>query len=122
MVVEATPTAEAPTEKPAAAAEYVTKTVYGFLDFTTTVGSTVMIFTPQSQSASRCLHVSFSSAMVLPGSFISGVAQHVVSSNYIGLGLLWLLGISRDWEYVIFVVTVVVLSCWEYYILIFIVD
>lgn len=30
---------------------YVTKTVYGFLDFTTTVGSTVMIFTPQSQGA-----------------------------------------------------------------------
>lgn len=51
VVVEATPTAEAPTERPAAAAEYVTKTVYGFLDFTTTVGSTVMIFTPQSQSA-----------------------------------------------------------------------
>ncbi|KAK7074523.1 hypothetical protein SK128_024526 [Halocaridina rubra] len=30
---------------------YFTKTVYGFLDFTTTVGSTVMVFTPQSQVA-----------------------------------------------------------------------
>ncbi|CAL4121901.1 unnamed protein product [Meganyctiphanes norvegica] len=30
---------------------FETKTVYGFLDFTTTVGSTVMVFTPQSQTA-----------------------------------------------------------------------
>lgn len=37
-----------------------------------------------------------------PRGLFSGVAQHVVSSNYIGLGLLWLLGISRDWEYMIF--------------------
>ncbi|KAK4286649.1 hypothetical protein Pmani_040260 [Petrolisthes manimaculis] len=30
---------------------FVTKTVYGFLDFTTLVGSTLMVFTPQSQTA-----------------------------------------------------------------------
>lgn len=29
-------------------AQWVTQTVYGFLDFTTTIGSTVMIFSPQS--------------------------------------------------------------------------
>lgn len=28
--------------------QWVTQTVYGFLDFTTTIGSTVMIFSPQS--------------------------------------------------------------------------
>ncbi|XP_071538006.1 uncharacterized protein [Panulirus ornatus] len=53
-IVEATPIASLPLPTavvPAAAAAFVTKTVYGFLDFTTTVGSTVMIFTPQSQSA-----------------------------------------------------------------------
>lgn len=27
---------------------YTTQTVYGFLDFTTTIGNTVMIFSPQS--------------------------------------------------------------------------
>lgn len=27
---------------------FVTKTVYGFLDFTTTVGSTIMVFSPKS--------------------------------------------------------------------------
>lgn len=27
---------------------YITQTVYGFLDFTTTIGNTVMIFSPQS--------------------------------------------------------------------------
>lgn len=30
---------------------YVTQTVYGFLDFTTTIGNTVMVFSPQSASA-----------------------------------------------------------------------
>ena len=29
-------------------ANMVTQTVYGFLDFTTTIGNTVMIFSPQS--------------------------------------------------------------------------
>lgn len=29
----------------------VTQTVYGFLDFTTTIGDTVMVFMPQSASA-----------------------------------------------------------------------
>lgn len=28
----------------------VTQTVYGFLDFTTTIGNTVMVFSPQSSS------------------------------------------------------------------------
>ncbi|XP_064115473.1 mucin-2-like isoform X2 [Macrobrachium nipponense] len=55
-VVVATPAAVSPTVPAEAKAhaprtDFVTKTVYGFLDFTTTVGSTVMIFTPQSQSA-----------------------------------------------------------------------
>ncbi|KAB7497708.1 hypothetical protein Anas_02811, partial [Armadillidium nasatum] len=35
--------------------KFVTETVYGFLDFTTTVGSTVMVFTPQSKSESNNL-------------------------------------------------------------------
>ena len=30
------------------ATAFVTKTVYGFLDFTTTVGSTIMVFSPKS--------------------------------------------------------------------------
>ncbi|XP_055693689.1 mucin-2 isoform X2 [Lutzomyia longipalpis] len=30
---------------------YVTQTVYGFLDFTTTIGNTVMLFSPQSSSS-----------------------------------------------------------------------
>lgn len=29
----------------------VTQTVYGFLDFTTTIGNTIMVFSPQSSSA-----------------------------------------------------------------------
>lgn len=31
---------------------YVTQTVYGFLDFTTTIGNTVMVFSPQSAAVS----------------------------------------------------------------------
>lgn len=30
---------------------YVTQTVYGFLDFTTTIGNTIMVFSPQSAAA-----------------------------------------------------------------------
>lgn len=30
---------------------YLTQTVYGFLDFTTTIGNTVMVFSPQSAAA-----------------------------------------------------------------------
>lgn len=30
------------------AVELLTQTVYGFLDFTTTIGNTVMVFSPQS--------------------------------------------------------------------------
>lgn len=30
----------------------ITQTVYGFLDFTTTIGNTVMVFMPQSASTS----------------------------------------------------------------------
>lgn len=37
---------------------YVTQTVYGFLDFTTTIGNTVMVFSPQS------------SAEIIPGELI----------------------------------------------------
>lgn len=35
-----------PTSKPEN--NFITQTVYGFLDFTTTIGHTVMIFSPQS--------------------------------------------------------------------------
>jgi len=31
--------------------ELLTQTVYGFLDFTTTIGNTVMVFSPQSSPA-----------------------------------------------------------------------
>lgn len=30
---------------------FVTQTVYGFLDFTTTIGNTIMVFSPQSAAA-----------------------------------------------------------------------
>lgn len=60
MVVEATPVIEpklVPSSTPDVSAlrptqrnDYFTKTVYGFLDFTTTVGSTVMVFTPESKA------------------------------------------------------------------------
>lgn len=33
------------------AVELITQTVYGFLDFTTTIGNTVMVFSPQSALA-----------------------------------------------------------------------
>ncbi|CAH0721522.1 unnamed protein product, partial [Brenthis ino] len=33
---------------PAPAGNFITQTVYGFLDFTTTIGNTVMVFSPQS--------------------------------------------------------------------------
>ena len=36
----------APTPRPVPSASYVTETVFGFLDFVTTVGDTVMVFTP----------------------------------------------------------------------------
>lgn len=37
-----------PTNAVKAIENYVTQTVYGFLDFTTTIGNTVMVFSPQS--------------------------------------------------------------------------
>ncbi|XP_075972215.1 uncharacterized protein LOC142974011 isoform X2 [Anticarsia gemmatalis] len=37
-----------PAPAPAPAGNYLTQTVYGFLDFTTTIGNTVMVFSPQS--------------------------------------------------------------------------
>ncbi|KAJ8919413.1 hypothetical protein NQ315_016507, partial [Exocentrus adspersus] len=41
--------------EPAATKEgnYVTQTVYGFLDFTTTIGNTVMVFSPQSAETAK---------------------------------------------------------------------
>lgn len=39
-------------EKPVPALiQFSTQTVYGFLDFTTTIGNTVMVFSPQSAPA-----------------------------------------------------------------------
>lgn len=40
--------AAAAIEPAATSNEFVTQTVYGFLDFTTTIGNTVMVFSPQS--------------------------------------------------------------------------
>lgn len=37
---------QAPSPPPAG--NFLTQTVYGFLDFTTTIGNTVMVFSPQS--------------------------------------------------------------------------
>lgn len=64
MVVEATPvimaravgssTPDLAALRPAPRDDYFTKTVYGFLDFTTTVGSTVMVFTPESKAGGGC--------------------------------------------------------------------
>ncbi|GAB0086900.1 uncharacterized protein DMENIID0001_011120 [Sergentomyia squamirostris] len=42
--IQATPTSQQ-------TINYVTQTVYGFLDFTTTIGNTVMLFSPQSSSS-----------------------------------------------------------------------
>ncbi|CAB3235876.1 unnamed protein product [Arctia plantaginis] len=39
---------ENPAPAPAPAGNFLTQTVYGFLDFTTTIGNTVMVFSPQS--------------------------------------------------------------------------
>ncbi|XP_050726374.1 uncharacterized protein LOC127003550 isoform X2 [Eriocheir sinensis] len=60
MVVEATPVVmaravgssspDSAALRPAPRDDHYTKTVYGFLDFTTTVGDTVMVFTPQSKA------------------------------------------------------------------------
>ncbi|MPC19139.1 hypothetical protein E2C01_012047 [Portunus trituberculatus] len=47
-VASSAPTKEAAPIKPSSSGELLTKTVYGFLDFTTTVAGTVMVFTPQS--------------------------------------------------------------------------
>lgn len=33
--------------------DFITQTVYGFLDFTTTIGNTVMVFSPQSAPAGK---------------------------------------------------------------------
>lgn len=37
-----------PTAVPKDLGYLVTQTVYGFLDFTTTIGNTIMVFSPQS--------------------------------------------------------------------------
>jgi len=43
----------------------VTQTVYGFLDFTTTIGNTVMVFSPQSSSVAVTGFKLFSSGYVI---------------------------------------------------------
>lgn len=45
-VVSAVSIVVQPTSKPEN--NFITQTVYGFLDFTTTIGNTVMVFSPQS--------------------------------------------------------------------------
>jgi hypothetical protein len=46
--------------KPAATDnDFITQTVYGFLDFTTTIGNTVMVFSPQSAPPGKCLRKKF---------------------------------------------------------------
>nr|CAH7764080.1 unnamed protein product [Callosobruchus chinensis] len=45
------PAASSAATVPPAAGSLVTQTVYGFLDFTTTIGNTVMVFSPQSSAA-----------------------------------------------------------------------
>ena len=46
--------------KPAAANnDFITQTVYGFLDFTTTIGNTVMVFSPQSAPPGNIFKVLF---------------------------------------------------------------
>lgn len=43
---------ESPVQPTAAISpDLVTQTVYGFLDFTTTIGNTIMVFSPQSSPA-----------------------------------------------------------------------
>lgn len=42
------PSVVKPTAVQPQAADLITQTVYGFLDFTTTIGNTVMVFSPQS--------------------------------------------------------------------------
>ncbi|CAG9856260.1 unnamed protein product [Phyllotreta striolata] len=45
---DAAATLSSQTASPGDQGNYVTQTVYGFLDFTTTIGNTVMVFSPQS--------------------------------------------------------------------------
>lgn len=42
------PVAAPPVVAPSPKNDFLTQTVYGFLDFTTTIGNTVMVFSPQS--------------------------------------------------------------------------
>lgn len=55
--VPSQPQAQAPAAaiivQPTQQANFVTQTVYGFLDFTTTIGNTVMIFSPQSAAPGK---------------------------------------------------------------------
>lgn len=46
-------------EPAAANNDFVTQTVYGFLDFTTTIGNTVMVFSPQSAPPGNICKVLF---------------------------------------------------------------
>lgn len=50
---------ENPVEPAATNDDFITQTVYGFLDFTTTIGNTVMVFSPQSAPPGEYLHKSF---------------------------------------------------------------
>ncbi|XP_012287296.1 uncharacterized protein LOC105703457 [Orussus abietinus] len=45
---QSTKVAVSTVEEPPANNDFITQTVYGFLDFTTTIGNTVMVFSPQS--------------------------------------------------------------------------
>ncbi|CAG9819962.1 unnamed protein product, partial [Phaedon cochleariae] len=47
-----------PSQTAADQGNYVTQTVYGFLDFTTTIGNTVMVFSPQSAAVAAPLGLS----------------------------------------------------------------
>ncbi|CAG0920387.1 unnamed protein product, partial [Notodromas monacha] len=71
--------------------EYATRTVYGFLDFTTTMGNTVMIFKPGSEPDESTPELTSSSSSISSSSIIissssriapSKTQAHVESSTY----------------------------------------
>lgn len=51
--VDAAAPVESSAESSATDNDFITQTVYGFLDFTTTIGNTVMVFSPQSAPAGK---------------------------------------------------------------------
>lgn len=65
---------------------FVTQTVYGFLDFTTTIGNTVMVFSPQSAAPGTYSFVPFYFVYV----FCATESNHKFLNKYLLVVLKWI--------------------------------